>query len=97
MSNIDFTILDKAIEKFGNEEKSLIAILQEAQEFYRYLPKEIFPYLATKLNLSEAKIFGVTSGFMASRSKAFCAEPNVFTKWSATVRVTPLMRVSAME
>ena len=61
MSNIDFTILDKAIEKFGNEEKSLIAILQEAQEFYRYLPKEIFPYLATKLNLSEAKIFGVAT------------------------------------
>ena len=61
MSNIDFTILDKAIEKFGNEEKALIAILQEAQEFYRYLPKEIFPYLATKLNLSEAKIFGVAT------------------------------------
>ena len=41
----DYTILDRAIEKFGNEEKSLIAVLQEAQEHYRYLPKEIFPYL----------------------------------------------------
>ena len=61
MANIDFTILDKAIEKFGNEEKSLIAILQEAQEHYRYLPKEIFPYLAEKLSISEAKIFGVVT------------------------------------
>ena len=40
MSNFDYTVLDNAILKFGNEEKSLIAILQEAQEHYRYLPKE---------------------------------------------------------
>ena len=57
----DYSILDKAIEQFGNEEKSLIAILQTAQEHYRYLPKEIFPYLAEKLSLSEAKIFGVAT------------------------------------
>lgn len=57
----DYTVLDRAIEKFGNEEKSLIAILQSTQEHYRYLPKEIFPYLAEKLSISEAKIFGVAS------------------------------------
>ena len=57
----DYSILDKAIEEFGNQEKSLIAILQTAQEHYRYLPKEIFPYLAEKLSISEAKIFGVAT------------------------------------
>ncbi len=57
----DYSILDKAIEQFGNEEKSLIAILQTAQEHYRYLPKEVFPYLAEKLSISEAKIFGVAT------------------------------------
>ena len=57
----DYSILDKAIEQYGNQEKSLIAILQYAQEQYRYLPKEIFPYLSKKLNLSEAKIFGVAT------------------------------------
>ena len=57
----DYTVLDRAIEKFGNEEKSLIAILQAAQEHYRYLPKEIFPYLSEKLGVSEAKIFGVVT------------------------------------
>ena len=57
----DYTILDSAIKEFGNEEKSLIAILQTAQEHYRYLPKEIFPYLAEKLSISEAKIFGVAT------------------------------------
>ena len=57
----DYSILDSAIEKFGNEEKALIAVLQEAQEHYRYLPKEIFPYLAEKLGVSEAKIYGVVT------------------------------------
>ena len=57
----DYSILDRAIEKFGNKESSLIAILQSAQEHYRYLPKEVFPYLAEKLNISEAKIYGVAT------------------------------------
>ena len=57
----DYTVLDRAIEEFGSEEKALIAILQAAQEHYRYLPKEIFPYLAEKLSISEAKIFGVVT------------------------------------
>ena len=57
----DYTVLDRAMEVFGKEEKSLIAILQSAQEHYRYLPKEVFPYLAEKLNISEAKIYGVAT------------------------------------
>lgn len=57
----DYTVLDRAIEEFGNKESSLIAILQQAQEHYRYLPKEVFPYLAEKLSISEAKIFGVAT------------------------------------
>jgi len=57
----NYEVLDKAIEKYGNKERSLIAILQYAQEHYRYLPKEIFAYLAEKLNLSEAKIYGVAT------------------------------------
>jgi NADH-quinone oxidoreductase subunit E len=59
--NFDYSVLEKAIEKYGNKERSLIAILQYAQENYRYLPKEVFPYLAEKLSISEAKIFGVAT------------------------------------
>ena len=60
-NKIDFTVLDQAICEFGNEEKSLIAILQRAQEVYRYLPREIFPYLSERLGVSEAKIYGVAT------------------------------------
>ena len=59
--DFDYTVLDKAIEKYGNKESSLIAVLQAAQEAYRYLTKEIFPYLSEKLKLSEAKIYGVAT------------------------------------
>ena len=58
---IDLNVLDKAIAEFGNQEKSLIAILQRAQEEYRYLPREIFPYLAKKLDIPEARIYGVAT------------------------------------
>ena len=58
---IDFKVLDEAIKEFGNQEKALIAILQRAQETYRYLPQEIFPYLAEKLDIPEARIYGVAT------------------------------------
>lgn len=58
---IDFSVLDEAIKEYGNQEKALIAILQRAQEVYRYLPQEIFPYLAEKLDIPEARIFGVAT------------------------------------
>lgn len=58
---IDFAVLDQAISEYGNQEKALIAILQRAQETYRYLPQEIFPYLAEKLDIPEARIYGVAT------------------------------------
>ena len=58
---IDFSVIDQAILEFGNEEKSLIAILQRAQEHYRYLPREIFPYISEKLSIPEARIYGVAT------------------------------------
>lgn len=57
----DYSVLDAAIAEYGNKESSLIAILQRAQEHYRFLPAEIFPYLAKQLDISEAKIYGVAT------------------------------------
>ena len=61
MEKIDFSVLDNAIKEFGNQEKSLIAILQRAQETFRYLPRGIFPYLSEKLGIPEARIYGVAT------------------------------------
>lgn len=59
MENFDFTIVDEILSK--HEPTAIIAILQDVQEYYRYLPKEVFPYIAKQLNTSEAKIYSVAT------------------------------------
>ena len=57
----DYTALDAILVEQGEKPSSVIAILQEIQEHYRYLPREIFPYLSGKLHLSEAQIYSVAT------------------------------------
>lgn len=51
----DYSIVDEALAKCGAKQSSIIAILQTIQERYHYLPEEVFPYLAAKLDMSEAR------------------------------------------
>lgn len=44
-----------------NSEKPIVAILQDIQEVYRYLPRESFDYLAEKLGVSLAKIYSIAT------------------------------------
>ena len=55
----DFSPIDKILE--NHEKTAVIAILQDIQEIYHYLPKEIFPYLAKKLGTGEARIYSVAT------------------------------------
>jgi len=52
-----FTIL----EKNGRKPSRLVPILQAVQEEYRYLPKEVLTYVATALDVSPARVFGVAT------------------------------------
>ena len=56
-----FDSTDRILEQFGTQESSLISVLQAIQEEFAYLPREVFPYLASKMKLSEAKIYGVAT------------------------------------
>ena len=58
----DYSVVDRILDEIGSEPRYTIAILQALQEHYRYLPKEIFPYLANKIGSSEATIYVPTSG-----------------------------------
>lgn len=60
-SQFDFSVVDKIIDGYGKNKQSIIAILQDVQEHYHYLPREVFPYLAKELNMSEARIFSVAT------------------------------------
>ena len=57
----DFTKLDEILEKHQYNTGSIIAILQDTQEVYRYLPKEIFDYYSKKLGMSRARIFSIAT------------------------------------
>ena len=61
MINIDFSKVGAILEKNGFKEQNIISILQEIQEEYHYLPKEVFPYLAKELKLSEARIYSIAT------------------------------------
>ena len=58
---VDFKTIDKIIDEYGCKESSVIAILQGINEQYRYLPKEVFPYLSKKLGISEARIYSLAT------------------------------------
>ena len=60
-NNFDFTIVDAIIEAHDCKQQAIIAILQEVQEHYHYLPQEVFPRLAKKLDMSEARIYSVAT------------------------------------
>lgn len=56
-----FEKVNEVIERHGKKQASLIPILQEVQEEYRYLPEEILTYVATALNLAPATVYGVAT------------------------------------
>lgn len=59
--HIDTAVLDDIVEEYGCAESSLIAILQAVQAHYRYLPREVFPYIAKKLGMGEARVYSVAT------------------------------------
>lgn len=59
--NFDFAIVDKILAGHELCERSVIAVMQEIQEHYHYLPREVFPYLAKALGMSEARIYSVAT------------------------------------
>lgn len=59
--HIDFAVIDAILEKNGKNSQAIIAILQEIQEHFHYLPREIFEYLAKELDIPEARIFSVAT------------------------------------
>ncbi len=57
----DYSVVDRIIEEHGCRQSAIIAILQEIQENYRYLPREVFPYLSQKIGISEARIYSTAT------------------------------------
>ena len=59
--NLDLSAVNTILEKHCYKQQAIIAILQDIQEVYHYLPREVFPYLAEKLGMSEARIYSIAT------------------------------------
>lgn len=64
---LDFTALDRILEKYDGIDGSLISILQDAQEAYGYIPASMIQYISAKTGYKEAKIFGVATFYAQFR------------------------------
>jgi NADH-quinone oxidoreductase subunit E len=60
-TGFNYAVVDDLIHEAGGKPSGIIAILQGVQEQYRYLPEEVFSYLAKKLGVSEARIYSVAT------------------------------------
>lgn len=61
MSQMNFEKLDEILAAHGSDPSLVIAIMQDIQKEYRYLPQDALCYVAKKLKISEAKIYGVAT------------------------------------
>ncbi|MBP1924905.1 NADH-quinone oxidoreductase subunit E [Sedimentibacter acidaminivorans] len=53
--------VDEIVIRHNCNKKELINIIQEIQKLYRYLPEDVLKYIAFKLDISDAKIYGVAT------------------------------------
>ena len=58
---LNFDAVNDILEKHSFKQVDIISILQEIQEVYHYLPREVFPILAKKLGMGEARIYSIAT------------------------------------
>ncbi len=53
--------VNRILEKNGYQESRLIPILQEVQDVYKYLSKEMISYVATSIGVPPSRVYGVAT------------------------------------
>ena len=61
MIQINYEKLDEILTIHNYDPSLVIAIMQDIQKEYRYLPEAALSYVAKKLGISDAKIYGVAT------------------------------------
>jgi NADH-quinone oxidoreductase subunit E len=67
---MDSIAIDKIIDKYDRDPSSLLAILQDVQAHENWVPKEAVTHIAKRLEVSEARVYG-----MATFYRAFSLKP----------------------
>jgi len=58
---IDFAAVDSILQNHDYAQSKVIGIMQDLQKEYSYLPEEALKYIADKIGMSYAKIYGVAT------------------------------------
>ncbi|RCX09636.1 NADH-quinone oxidoreductase subunit E [Anaerobacterium chartisolvens] len=53
--------VDEIIEMYEGRKSALIAVLQEVQKEYRYLPEDILMYISEAMDITPAKVYSVAT------------------------------------
>lgn len=59
--NLDFGVVHEILKKHDYKQVDIIPILQEIQEHYHYLPREVFTLLSKELKMGEARIYSIAT------------------------------------
>lgn len=52
---------DQILDRYQNRKSALIAVLQEIQNEYKYLPEDLLEYISKKMDIMPSKIFSVAT------------------------------------
>lgn len=53
--------VDTILDKYASIQGALIPVLQEVQQLYNYLPEEVLEYIAGRMQIPVAEIYGVAT------------------------------------
>ena len=67
ITELDLTPVDEALSKYENPEDSLIAVLQDIQELYGYLPERVLLHLSRRTGIPAATLSGVATFYAQFR------------------------------
>lgn len=65
-----FVRADEFIARYGKKPSAIIPVLEDIQEEYRYIPRELLTYAADKLGIKESKAYSIATFY-----KNFSFEP----------------------
>ena len=58
---VDLVLMNEVFDKYSGQKGALIPILQQAQNLYGYLPREVLLLIADQLGVSLGKVYGVAT------------------------------------
>src|SRR4030042_2016754 len=59
------SLIDAIVDRYGANQRFSLAILQDTQRAYRYLPREALEHIAKRLDISRGEVYRLATFFAA--------------------------------